>query len=68
MARPRKIQTPAVETVVQGQPGDGLVEITSISDARIHLGDGRKLGWREAARVTPELAALLEERGQVRRV
>lgn len=69
MARPRKIAAiPLPASVVSSSPDDGLVEVVSIINARLHLGDGRKLEWREAARVEPELAAFLEERGQVKRV
>jgi hypothetical protein len=68
MARPRKIPPPPMgdPVVTEVRHDGGLVEVTCITH-NVHLGDGRKLHWQESARVTEELAAFLEERGQVKR-
>ena len=60
MARPRKIAE-APETA------DAPVEIVCTIH-NVHLGDGRKLYRGDSATVTPELAAMLIERKQAKRV
>lgn len=68
MARPRKIVTPEAKVEATEAPStDGLIEIVCVTH-NVHLGDGRKLGWQEGARVTPELADLLVTNKQVKRV
>lgn len=51
-AAPVKVEPTTVESVHKG--------------GFLHLGDGRKLAFGECAQVTPEVAALLIERGQAK--